>query len=244
MSIADHFFFGVLVVAMPIYSGLRVFPRLQRVMAAGQAGIRLRIYQAVILQGWLASGLLLFSWFWLGRSSQDLGLVGSVGWHFWTGLGVALAGALALDAIHRRLRSTEKGRDWLRSQIKPFSAILPHTREERNCFFLLAVTAGVWEEILYRGFLTWYLSGLFGLWLTVLLSSALFGLAHLYQGWKGVLRTGAAGVVLSGLYLLTGSLWAPMLLHALVNIIGGLVAFDLLHRSGAEVAAPPAAGRR
>ena len=45
-----------------------------------------------------------------------------------------------------------------------------------------------------------------------------FGLAHWYQGRLGMLTTGAAGAVLTQLYLTTGSLLLPMVLHVLIDL--------------------------
>ncbi len=59
------------------------------------------------------------------------------------------------------------------------------TRQERWLFAAVALTAGTCEEILYCGFLIFNLSDVFPSlptgWVTVA-SSAVFALAHLYQG--------------------------------------------------------------
>ena len=79
-------------------------------------------------------------------------------------------------------------------------------------------TVGICEEILYRGFLLWYLM----CWLSeapaILAAAMIFGLAHLYQGWGGVIRSGILGAVFCLGYLLIGSLWALMALHAVMDI--------------------------
>ena len=46
----------------------------------------------------------------------------------------------------------------------------------------------------------------------------LFGLAHWYQGRLGMLATGVLGAVLTQLYLTTGSLLLPMVLHVLIDL--------------------------
>jgi len=51
----------------------------------------------------------------------------------------------------------------------------------------------------------------------LVLSTILFGFAHIYQGWKGVLGTGLVGGVLAYLYLSTGSLLLPIVLHILID---------------------------
>ena len=48
-----------------------------------------------------------------------------------------------------------------------------------------------------------------------------FGLAHMYQGPVGILRTGFAGSLMALLYGLTGSLWAPIVAHAMMDLSAG-----------------------
>jgi hypothetical protein len=43
------------------------------------------------------------------------------------------------------------------------------------------------------------------------------GFSHIYQGWKGVLRTGLVGALLAYLYFFTGSLILPMVCHILID---------------------------
>jgi membrane protease YdiL (CAAX protease family) len=52
----------------------------------------------------------------------------------------------------------------------------------------------------------------------VTVAGAVFGLAHAYQGVTGVVTTGVLGGVLAALYLGTGSLLLPVVLHALIDL--------------------------
>jgi membrane protease YdiL (CAAX protease family) len=100
-------------------------------------------------------------------------------------------------------------------------ALLPRTRRERHLFTVVGLTAGLCEEWLYRGFFLAVLSALAGGLPTialVLLAAAAFGLAHAYQGPVGMLTTGVLGGVLAALYLQTGSLLLPVLLHAAIDL--------------------------
>jgi membrane protease YdiL (CAAX protease family) len=103
----------------------------------------------------------------------------------------------------------------------PVAALLPRTARERRMFVAVALTAGIAEEIVFRGFLLVYLTEVFPpttLAAAMVVSSLLFGLAHTYQGLLGVLLTGLAGYWLAGLFVLTGSLVLPALVHALVDL--------------------------
>ncbi|WP_169818043.1 CPBP family intramembrane glutamic endopeptidase [Caryophanon latum] len=43
------------------------------------------------------------------------------------------------------------------------------------------------------------------------------GLAHYYQGWKGILATGIAGYALFNIYIASGSLLLPIILHFIID---------------------------
>ena len=88
-------------------------------------------------------------------------------------------------------------------------------------FGLVSVTAGVCEEILYRGLLLAVLSPVVGTWPAVLLSSLIFGLGHAYQGASGIIKTTVIGLVMALLAVFSGSLFVPMLLHAVIDLTSG-----------------------
>ncbi|GAA2728980.1 CPBP family intramembrane glutamic endopeptidase [Cellulomonas aerilata] len=99
--------------------------------------------------------------------------------------------------------------------------MLPTTPRGRRGWAALSVTAGVTEEITYRGLVLLTLALLLPTAdprVVVVIAAVLFGAAHAYQGWAGMLATGLAGAVFAGLYLATGSLVVPMGLHVLVDL--------------------------
>ena len=111
---------------------------------------------------------------------------------------------------------------------------LPRTGRERALFVLVCVTAGVCEEIIFRGWIIRYFAALpvgLTLWGSLGLSSALFGLVHLYQGWRGVALTAVLGGMLGLLFLVTGNLIVPVILHVLID----LRALWLMPRGQAEL---------
>ena len=97
--------------------------------------------------------------------------------------------------------------------------LLPHTRKERALAAGMAVTGGVFGELLYRGlFIVLVASMDVPLWIAAVLSVVLFSLAHLYQGWWGLLSAGFSGTLFTILYLGTGSLLVPVLVHVALNL--------------------------
>ena len=87
---------------------------------------------------------------------------------------------------------------------------------------VIGIGPGIGEELWCRGFLGRGLIAQHGAWLGVLFSSFFFGLIHIdpCQGAMAMLM----GLWLHFTYLMTGSLWVPMLLHFLNNSLAVLAA--------------------
>ena len=98
---------------------------------------------------------------------------------------------------------------------------LPATPRERLWWALLSITAGICEETLFRSFLLQYLRAdpwRLGLTGAIALACLLFALGHLYQGIAAAIGTGLLAVLFFVLFLGSGSLLIPMLLHALADL--------------------------
>jgi uncharacterized protein len=139
----------------------------------------------------------------------------SFGW----GFAIAFAAGSLLQVV--LVRRNAAAREKILRAFKRFAFILPVTPEERAWFGLVSVTAGICEEVLYRGFLIRYLSNgpwHIGLWIAVAIASISFGLAHGYQGLSGIIGTALIGAVMAVIFLASGSLWLPMALHAIIDL--------------------------
>jgi membrane protease YdiL (CAAX protease family) len=83
---------------------------------------------------------------------------------------------------------------------------------------IIAVAAGVGEEVLFRGALQSAAVTLAGPALGLILTSVLFGLAHLITPTYAFLAA-LLGCYLGGLAMLTGGLWVPIFVHALYDYV-------------------------
>lgn len=106
------------------------------------------------------------------------------------------------------------------------SDLLPDSRTELLLFTLLvSVTAGVCEELIFR----WYLYDFIeqqGGWIAAIIGSSLiFGLWHLYLGWKYVIKTAFVGVVFCGIYLYFESILVAIIAHILMDVYSGVLAY-------------------
>lgn len=103
-------------------------------------------------------------------------------------------------------------------------------------FVSLVVLPPLVEEIMMRGFLYSGVRKMFGKFISALIVSALFGIAHLAEGgaagplWIGALDTFALSLVLVWLREITGNLWAGITLHAIKNGIAFVSLFILTAR--------------
>lgn len=162
------------------------------------------------------------------RSWRALGLraprLGDLGWAV-AGtvvmvLATAATGAAQDAAFH--LKPDEVQVHWLRGARGPLIGE----------FVLFACVAGPFvEELTFRGFVFNALRRYMPVWVAVVLSSIVFGLAHAQPGNAGALvPLMVGGAVLALVYARTGSLIASMLTHAAFNSVT-VVAVLVLHQS-------------
>jgi len=123
-----------------------------------------------------------------------------------------LAGAVAAVVAGRRGQAPPVVGD--------IDVLLPRTPRERRWYAGVAITAGICEEVLYRGVVlvvAMLLAPGLPRWVLALGVAAVFGLAHIYQGAAGVVVTTMMGAVLGLLVLATGSL-LPAVLHGAADL--------------------------
>jgi len=100
---------------------------------------------------------------------------------------------------------------------------MPSNATERMWWIVVAILAGVLEEISWRGVQTALGAHLFGsAWLGVLFSISAFALAHAIQGWKSVAIIAVFAIAFHTLVWLSGSLYVAMAVHVLYDITAGI----------------------
>ena len=182
-----------------------------------------------MLLEWGLLGAVLFIWLDADRAPEALGFAPAAGWGFGIGLTVTLAalGVLAWQTMSYPGSKPEE-KEKLRGQFELLRDFLPSDRRELKSFYFVSVAAGICEEVAYRGYLIWLLAAFGGTWFAVLGSSAIFALGHSYQGFQGMWRVFLVGLGLAALYLGSGSLWAPILLHAVGDMLQGWLAYRVV----------------
>lgn len=216
--------FWVIVAFLSVVIPWRGHTRLKRLLAlpAVDTKEKLALYAATIGFQWALCGVVAWRAIARGVTAQELGL-GSSGL-----AGIVTAGALGAVLIGglqwfnlRRIGRMDGAAPELLRQLA--SRLLPVTLVEYLPYSALAITAGVCEEFIYRGFLLAALLRIsMPVWAGVLLTSSLFGLAHAYQGRAGIVSTGLFGVVLAVGRLAFGSLVPVMMWHTGLDLAAGI----------------------
>lgn len=103
-------------------------------------------------------------------------------------------------------------------------AELPRGRREMRLFLLFGLAAGFGWEVLYRGFLLWWLAPLIGLAGAVVAASVAYGVAHGWESWGQGLGSIVSAFLFTIGYAATGSLWWLIAIHTglpLVALLAG-----------------------
>jgi hypothetical protein len=231
MTLLDHGLVFIIAIVYPI-AGFVGFRRLLRRVAAGESINRSQLYRNTIIGHWTLLLICMAMWAGAARPWSALGF--NLQLDLWFAIGAALT-ALGIAALLMQLRQVKNAAqeeiNGLKERFGKLSIILPQNGNELARFYGLSITAGIVEEILWRGFLIWYLGQFMPLWAAALVSVIGFGLAHAYQGVANLPQVTAVGAAFTGLYLLTGSIWLPIILHAAVDILQGRLAYNVIYRS-------------
>lgn len=234
----DLSYLFLITVVLTVFETLVFFPRFKAAALAQIPGTRVRAYRRGIIAQWVCAAIVVAMWIGFDRSWTDLGLAPSHGLQLWGGIALAV---IVVGLAAQQARAIGRVTPERRAQIRPAFAsvefLLPHTRDEARAFMVLSLTAGVCEELVYRGFLVWVLQPYVGVVGAMALGVALFAVGHAYQGKRGILKTAAAGVVMSLIVIGAGWLIPAMVVHAIIDLNAGMLGYAVLDESKNEIAA-------
>lgn len=233
--LTSHLFAFVLVIVMPVLNR-GAWARKTKIEGSPDPERKRRVLLQSVVRKWCFAALLLLAW--IIDDPGDLPVLVAHPLIWWIVAEVVVLAIVGRSVIPIRMRSPAYRARTARTygNIGP---VLPRTPEERRVYVLVAVTAGITEEIAYRAFLIPYLAWLLpgrGLVGAVVLTSIISGLINATQGWKGVLQTGLMSAFV-GVVFVVGGLLAPMVIHTLTGLGILLVPPDLIDERDAVAAA-------
>lgn len=179
----------------------------------------------------ILAGAALWSWQHSGRTWRELGLAEPPAHLDW---GLLLAFLFSVFYTVDTWWQLAPGRiAATRARWRRDTPFMPRTARELRHSLALVACAAVAEEILFRGFLIWYVARFSGtkpagLSIAVALPAVVFAVSHLYQGRRAVAKIAVLAGLSGALFVVTGSLWIPIALHFLVDLVGVLLGPKLL----------------
>ena len=210
--------------------------RLQHLLAqpAFSSKEKLVLYGTTIAFQWIMLGVVAWRALARGLSQTELGLMRGldVSIVLWSIIGAIGVCTFQWFNLRRLGQLSGPVPDMMR---KLSERLLPQNPVESAPYAALAVTAGVCEEFVYRGFVMAALrqTGM-GTWLVLTISSVLFGLAHAYQGKSGIAGTTLMGLVFGASRIVTVSLVPAAVWHAAVDLIAGVAGPRFLNSQDAR----------
>jgi membrane protease YdiL (CAAX protease family) len=223
----DHLLVAGFALAWPVAAFAGRHAHRARVRAR-VAGARLAAYASSSLTEWLFATVAIAVWIRQARDWDALGLAAPAGGQAWSALAVALVLGGLLAAQSAMVSARAETHAQVRATMAPIVEVLPADRSDLTGFLAMSVTAGICEELLFRGYLPWYLAHWLGGWGAQAAALAVFGMAHISLGVAAAVKAFLRGAVFAGLYVWSGSLLPGMLLHTLVDATSGWMAYAVL----------------
>ena len=184
--------------------------------------LKLKEYKNTIYLQWVMLILVLLNLLYQKQPFSQLGLTLDLNIFFLIGFGIILIG---IPILFFTLKITADSGQNIKEKYGEIFHTLPANKEEYNWFLGVSVTAGICEEILYRGFLFLILSTYMHYVLAIILLNIAFGLLHVWSTHKNMLSAFFLGLLFSVVYMLTGSLILSILIHIMVDVYVGTLAY-------------------
>lgn len=224
MNFFDHINVLVFTVLYPVW-GIFTYRKIKNDLIENKPGIRIAEYKEAIFWLWLLCIITIVIWISNDRLFHVLRLDFSFSWVVLISILLFVITPFLFLLLFRKIRNDDKQRESIKEKFGSVDGneLLPRSKKEFKWFVFASITAGICEELLYRGFLIWYVETLSNTLLAIVISSILFGAAHLYQGVKGFIRGGISGFILALILLWTDTLIIPIFIHIAVDIYGGII---------------------
>jgi len=180
------------------------------------------IYLVAILMDW---ALLYYCWAGVRRRGGNLKTLSGGRWTSWRSVAMDVAIALPFWVLWE---GAAYGVHWLLgpSSAKTVASLLPQSLLEILIWIGASITAGVCEELAFRGYVQRQFQALTGsVVMAVLVQGIVFGLVHSYQGWKNVIVICVLGVLFGALAAWRRNLRANIIVHAWSDIWEGWLKF-------------------
>jgi membrane protease YdiL (CAAX protease family) len=189
--------------------------------AAGQLADHGKAIYVYLVAGFMDWALLYYCWVGVHHRGGNLDTLSGGRWTSWKGVAIDVAIAVPFWGLWE---ATAYAVHWLLgpSSAKSVTDLLPRSLLEIVIWIGVSITAGVCEEMAFRGYLQRQFHALSGNVVVAVIAQALvFGIAHGYQGWKQVIVISVFGVLYGSLAAWRRNVRATVIAHAWSDVWGG-----------------------
>lgn len=223
-TIFDHIFFLIIGFILPAMSLMR--GKIDLAEMELQQGDKKKFYYANGGILWIGAAVVFILWFIARRPFEAMGIQWPVTDSHVIVFLIAFLFLYLVEMVSETLMSNRK------EELLKSAAFLPRDKTELMHFSFLAFSAGICEEIVYRGFLVTYLyhqinDPVWSYHVAVVLPAIIFGAVHIYQGVKPALKITVMSLLLGTIFIFSQSLLIVIILHIGVDLIGGIIGMNM-----------------
>lgn len=219
------FIFGFL---LPIGTGLRSAALFKSSTLHFNSYSRRRFYLGNSLSLFLMAAVIMVVWLLYGRPMEELGF--RLPFNEFHSVTYLLSGLFVFIFLADSLYSSwemNSSKENLK-EFKRHAPFMPTEKDDLPTYLIMCMSAAVFEEIVFRGYLITVVQKLFHSFpaadtMALLIPAILFSIAHYYQGLAAVFKIAVLSFLFGMIYWYSGSLIPVILLHFLVDLMSGLV---------------------
>jgi membrane protease YdiL (CAAX protease family) len=225
-TFTDHILVIILGLVLPFFSGVRGSEQLGNMHFNEYTRRRFYLSNSLVL--WIITLIVMAIWYWNKRSFELMGFkYPEPGW-----IAILLTVLMGILYVADLMYSTLSDHELRKTQKQWESSVpfLPEKYRELPAYTLMCITAGVCEEILYRGFLVNYfidpMKDGFP-WMAGVFPSVLFSIAHFYQGYMAMFKIFLLSLLFGLIFIFSQSLLFVVIIHFLIDFTGGVLAISI-----------------
>jgi len=229
MNIEFNFFliiFIILIVILTIFypiSGHYEIKKLKKSIADGDNNKKIKFYHETIFWSWIPVILIFLLLLISGISVDSIGIkwiqidTSSLStWVIYPTIGFYIFYLLYNIYLIIIFKSNKKSRAKATKSIPDdFKWFFPITQREKRVWSLVSISAGITEEIVYRGYFFYALAIFFpnlSLIYILLITTLIFGIGHIYLG-KEVIKSTILGLIFGIFYIVFDSVIPVIIIH-------------------------------
>ena len=114
-----------------------------------------------------------------------------------------------------------------KSEYEHVRYILPDNKRQYTWVVFTSITAGITEEFIFRAYMFWFFNQYMEWYLSIIALNLVFSLCHVWSGIKNMIGAFSMGLVLSLLYVFSGSILTAMILHIVTDMYSAKIGLNL-----------------